>query len=589
MAFDGSTWPGFGAPKVATPTVPPRTRTPRKPKGPVGPGFNPGRVPGLPGGAPLKKPKYFGPARTPQRIPFGKKTPRIRPFAMPLPRFGIPGLPSVFWDPWTDIPAMVLPKTDYTVVPPAGWTTNLTCGPNSQYQLPPGFAHTRTACSTAVTCLTAQAGFTPGVTTYSGSWPNCSAVNNCLQIVWADTREVSAGVYRGHYRGVFRWQCTVQGPVDPTTDPADWIVPGRPPLVVLPYTKPDPYAQQKPGQPQPFPKPIPFRQLPGLPDPDHEILPGPQPFVEPATPNPVVDPAPGLLPPIPWPQPNPTPAPAPQPGPVYPWPTPSPPSPYPGLPNPSPQPVPPTQPPVLPPYYDFANARIIDVSRTRTRLRPAWQTHRRTQPKKGEKEKKYKMSAAMSALWGATGELTEMFDMIDILYGAIPCQVKYDAGMMVKGRKVDVHRKAAFIAANVQHIDGREVVRLGAKNAFEDRFYGTLSPEKAQYQGSYNAGINNHGGKSIESNQRYRPQAGEQENPVIAAFNAGVDKMLGARPKSHTCCAGKVNTCGKIAFGTNARAAKIVRAAFGRSAEQNFWVAVKARNMISRNGQFRPA
>lgn len=568
MAFDGSTWPGGGA----------RVRPPAKTGKPV---WSPPKVM-----IPPKKPGYFGPARTPKRIPFGKKVPKVKvPIRIPGwigPALELGAAVGYFFWPGEA-------PDEYSWVPenpafqPCGGGGG--CAPTGPpYTLGPTFGQAFNSSCGPVDCdLVAQA-CPSGNSLYSGEGNlRRTAGNrpyNCISM--HETRD-SGGSTRCNVLQVW---CVLPAPPtgSPSLDPRlKQMKPGRSPFI--PHTAPAPFADFLPGVGMPYPQPIPFRELPYYPDPDNDYLPGqPAPSPQPYPQYPIVDPFPGVIDPMPWP--TPVPVPAPDPGVVWPWPQPTPlppPSPFPGLPNPDPAPVPPTVPEVVPPYYIPAVGYMLDVKpEGLTQVKPIWPYHRLTKPKQKEKEKKFRMSAAMSTLWGVTGAATEMLDLVDILYGSIPCQLKYDQGMMIRGRKVGVHAKAAFIAANVQHIDGTELLRLGSKNAFEDRFYGTLSPEKAQYQGSYQAGINNHGGKSIESNQRYRPQTNEK-NPVIEAFNAGVDQILGPRPKSHSCCGGKVNTCAKVQFGQNVKLARAHGMIGGRKAQQNFWIAAKKATMYKRN------
>lgn len=572
MAFDGSTWPGRGG------NAP--VKTPGKPV------WSPPKVV-----IPPSKPKYFGPARTPKRVPFGKKK---KPVPVPMPQpfrinpldillgsgFGV-GL-GFFWPGQQGDPFSWAPTN------PAFVACGVSCTPlGDPYLQGPIWGQNRnssgTGCGPAACGLSNQ-GCPTGSTQYSGTGNLGRTLTNrplnCVSM--HEARPVMSGGVQVDVRcHVLQVWCAPDGAVGaPSYDPQGALIdPGRPPFI--PHTMPDPFAEQKPGMGQPFPKPIPYRVLPKVPDLDYDILPGPAPLQPAPVPVfPIVEPFPGVIPPLPWPTPLPTPTPDPGTVPVWPWP--DPPQVWPGLPNPNPAPPPPTQPIVLPPYFIPAVAWMLDVKLDAVEFKPAWQYHRLTTPGPREKEKKFRMSAPMAVLWAATGAATEMLDMIDILYGAIPCQVKYDQGMMIRGRKVGPHMKAAFVAANMKHLDGREVVRLGTKNAFEDRFYGTLSPEKAQYRGSYEAGINTHGGKSIESNQRYRPQTGER-NPVIDAFNAGVDQLLGPRPKEFSCCGGRKNTCAKVQFGKNAKVARAIGAVFGRKAQQNFWVAAKQSTRYKRN------
>lgn len=593
MAFDGSSWPASKG--GAAVRRPPPTELRPKPKPVPGTGMRPGQgssgTGGYPGeweDAPKRKPKYFGPARTPKRTPFGKRGARVKnpipalrfnPLGLLFDGLGFPGIPGGDPDPFS-----------FEITEP-GWCSSSNSCPSTDppYSFGPLFSQNRIAAGScaAITCILNQACPSGSASWTPGDPMGRTLANQPLNCVaMFEYREVlSGGVVVDIRCSILKRWCgppSVAG--GPTNDPAfEYTDPGRSPLI--PHTRPDPFAEQPPGFGQPFPKPIPYRLLPKYPDPDDAVLPGALEVVDPkAWPEWYVDPYPGVTPPIPIADPLPEPGSPTLPGtplpgrvvPVRPWVPPVVTQPQPG--NPS---VP--TPPVLPPYLIPGTAMIQTVTSKGSRWHRGWDVHAKVRPKLKEKEKKFKVSAAMQTLNQALGFTTEMLDYIDVLYGAIPCQVKYDQGMMVKGRKVTPQMKAAFIAANLDKVDGTEMLRLGAKNAFEDRFYGMTSTEKAQYEGSYKAGINTRGGNSMQKRQDINPDTGEPENPVIKAFNDGVDEILGPRPKSFTCCGGKKNVCAKVQFGRNVKSARGIRAVFGREAEQNFWIAAKNSTKYKRN------
>lgn len=522
----GSGYPTGGAkPKPKPlPPKPPRRAPPARPpaKRPGRPG--PGRPPTPPARpaparprAPSKPPGRFAPWRDPTRVPFGKPKPSA-PIRRKWNPFKLPGPLRPFFDPWTDIPAFFLPKQQTKVVPPAGWSVAYECAPNSLYQLPMSFSSQRVNCGAVnVGCLSLQPAPAPG--TYAHTGPlTCSVVNNCMRVISTDMRDVGGGTYRGHYRGVYSWNCTALGN-PPAFNPLNWVIPGKP--IVIPFGPPDPWAEGLPGQPMPFPFPPPQGPSP------NEWIPGMPGHVKPPVidPDPFVWVDPGTAP---QPNPNPNPNPVPLPGPAFPF--------------PATRPKPFPRPDWSPRMDDIPSvgsvSRIYESGRRRDE--PSTKPHRMRPPRRGEKEKKVRVSAAFMAVQEAIGQLTEAADLVDVAWKSIPCAHKRAGGMIRKG--VRVFEKAEFIAKYHVLVDGKEFQRNFLKNQFEDMFYGMTSPEKAYYTQLFEAAGVSGGGKFSMQNARegyernLREKAGyKSDNPVIDGFNRWLDDMYGPVPKAFKC------------------------------------------------------
>lgn len=318
--------------------------------------------------------------------------------------------------------------------------------------------------------------------------------------------------------------------------------PKQPPVFVKPQPVVNPWVPLKPGFPQPAPVPIPYTVLPkapALPDPYVDPWPDeptptyvPGVIVIPGQPHPVYVPVP-----LPAPQPGPKPG-----GPVAPGPGVRPANPWPDL------------GPGTPPYVVPAPTTGVVVTPANpvpVPIPPKVGTHSNTRPQPRQKEKKVRVPAAFRAIMSAVGFITEAGDMIDVVYGAIPCSAKFKAGMF--GRHVNAWDKAQFIQQHAGEIDTRELMRGYMKNQFEDAYYGRLSPESAYYQQARDAGLGPlQGGKfhrysqrSEAENQELRRRGFETKDPIVDAFNQYVDSVLGSVPDGFKCCAGKHITCGQ--------------------------------------------
>lgn len=535
-------------PKRAPPARRPPARRPgRPPPGrPPAPKPRPAPVrPKPPTRPPAKPPGRFAPSRPrPVAPPFGRPKPRV--VTNPFRRWNPWKLPSPFtpfFDPWTDIPAFILPQSEERFDFPPGWKLIEECPRNPLYALGHTFSYGRTLCSAGPwpnSCLTLQASGPPGSI---GGTKTCSNVNpsiSSVNIRISDVREISPGQYRAHYRWNYRWCCGENGNANPggaaLTNPESFYSPPGP--AVIPPSPPDPYAEQPPGRPQPFPAPIPN----GNPYPDpNQWIPGapgwvsppaidPDPFVwvDPFPPgDPAVDPDP-----VPSPEPAPDPAVEPQPG-TWPYPFPFP-MPQPGA---TPQPDPAVLPSELPSIGGITVTSPGGRPRTRINLRP----HRRRPPRRREKEKKIRASRIFLAVQEAIGQMTEAADLVDVAFKSIPCAHKRAGGVVgVKG--IRAFEKAEFIAKYHVLIDGKEFQRNYLKNQFEDMFYGMTSPEKAYYSQMFEATGVSAGGKFAMQNARegierkLKERAGyKTDNPIIDAFNAWLDELYGPVPDAFKC------------------------------------------------------
>jgi len=577
VAYDGSGYPGGGrgipsgfkrGPMEPLKHPPPAKRPPKPPlKKPPAPA--PGKPKKPPPPRPLfpkqpdqgkpEKPKFPPLPKQPKPIPFGRPRPAE---GVPLPKKGNPALNPFQWRRWSPFNPVdialdwLLPSQinrNFRITDPA-FTGNVNCssvGP--PYIIAPRFGTRRNAaCGTDcllinLSCLSSQTSWTPG--TGMGR----DALNRPLNIVqMEEAREISPGQYRCHVLAV--WCAPTVPASSPQYNPT--FNPGQP--IFAPTLPPDPFAKNPPGMHQPAPVPVPFNQLPYFPDPDPAILPGGTGQMDRLDEFIWWSPTPGVSLPVPAPiGPGPSPSPNPTPFPRPPSPTP--------YPNPSPVTG---QPPPPPPAYAVpapaSGWRVERDGRVR-KDRPTKQQHNRTRPRPREKERKMRWGKVAGMLWQAVGHATEAMDMLDVMYKAIPCQLKLEAGLM--GRNINAFDKAAFVAAHLDDMDANEFGRGLLKNQFEDFLYGMQgSQDKRMYQMMYNAGINNPGGKPLskeasryndtawafwkEKKKRHKAGLGPDPgppptNPIIDQFNGYVDDLFGDVPRGIACCAGKSVSCGK--------------------------------------------
>lgn len=527
--------------------APPARPAPKRPGRP-GPGrpFSPGprkapkpplRPPPPPArGVPRRptRPHWFDPLFEPKK-PGLKRIPRQTPLPKPMRRWNpwrLPGPLTPFFDPWTDIPAFILPQSEERFDFPPGWKLIEECPRNPLYALGHTFSYGRSLCSAGPwpnSCLTLQASGPPGSI---GGTKTCSNVNpsiSSVNIRISDVREISPGQYRAHYRWNYRWCCGENGNANPggaaLTNPESFYSPPGP--AVIPPSPPDPYAEQPPGRPQPFPMPIPH----GDPYPNpNEWIPGAPGWVTP----PAIDPEPFI-----WVDPGVNPQPEPSPNPIA-NPNPNPVTPFP-FPTPGPGATPRPDPPGLPSELPSVGGVTVVNPNGRTRTRPSTKPHVRRPPRRGEKEVKRRVGPIFLAVQEAIGQMTEVADLVEVAFKSIPCAHKR-AGGVVGVSGIRAIEKAEFIAKYHVLIDGKEFQRNYLKNQFEDMFYGLTSPEAAYYQQLFNATGVSAGGKFAMQNARegierkLKERAGyKTSDPVIDAFNAWLDEIYGPVPKAFKC------------------------------------------------------
>lgn len=156
------------------------------------------------------------------------------------------------------------------------------------------------------------------------------------------------------------------------------------------------------------------------------------------------------------PRPDETPAPQPKPAPK-PEPLPEP------VPNPAPRPNVVQNP--------FPNAPLDSwLPAPRPNGRPQAQPKPRP-PAKHEKEAKARMGRVAGAIWGAFGPITETVDFVDVLYEALPRNIKRDA-YNKRGRQPNPVERAELIYANINQIDIGKALTGYVQNEIEDYIIG---------------------------------------------------------------------------------------------------------------------
>lgn len=184
---------------------------------------------------------------------------------------------------------------------------------------------------------------------------------------------------------------------------------------------------------------------------------------------PVGSPAP-WTPPLNFPRPDPWSPESPSRGP-RPYETPAPqPKPVP-KPEPLPEPVPNPAPRPNVVQNPFPNAPLDSwLPAPRPNGRPQAQPKPRP-PAKHEKEAKARMGRVAGAIWGAFGPITETVDFVDVLYEALPRNLKR-AEYKKRGRQPNPIERAELIYKNINQIDVGKALTGYVQNEIEDYVIG---------------------------------------------------------------------------------------------------------------------
>lgn len=289
---------------------------------------------------------------------------------------------------------------------------------------------------------------------------------------------------------------------DPHYRPTPRPLPLAPPVEV-PVPALDPAAQPI-YTPVGVPEPVPYDDIPRLPGRNPVRVPRPG----------RVLPGPGGLPghdpaPVPRPSPGTDPSPVPVPSPS-------------GQPAPGPSPSP--GPSITPGSISFSPGR---GPRVQIGARP------RTPPARSEREVKTAISNTFLKLaWWAINAATESCDLIQAVWSGLPWEVRKQ-GMKVyrpkNGKragkrtyaKPSCQDMAAFVAANVEHLDVDQVIRHIINNQIEDAVFGRLG--KLGGQGARNAGHQFNFAARTDAAMRRAVWSDLQETGVI---DAGLDLSL---------------------------------------------------------------
>lgn len=230
----------------------------------------------------------------------------------------------------------------------------------------------------------------------------------------------------------------------------------------------NPVPGHKPGAPLPAPKPLPVWSIPYRPN-NPGVSPveapqwGPAPQVNPWKPPPLrVKPRPFRPPgtrPFPRPgrDPDPRPSKAPSPGP-----------------KPNPRPEPSFGPR---PGSQDPDPTLVEVLQPGHRAQLAMQPYRARRPEKGTKEKKIYDHKGVWAASKALGWLTEIGDLVDAVYGAIPkkLRLKYR-----KGQALTLEEKLWHIWVHLDDIDTGQAMWNTLLNGIEDLLVGGVQGLGAQ-------------------------------------------------------------------------------------------------------------
>ncbi len=179
------------------------------------------------------------------------------------------------------------------------------------------------------------------------------------------------------------------------------------------------------GKPTPHPVPPPFPLPPQ--NPDWRPIGDPTPFTPPYAPDPGPSPQPR---PLPWPGPIPW-TPSPQPGPEINPETPP-------VPQPNPEAEPKPRPWERPMWEIEFNPNPNGRPRARPRPRPRPVRHQLRPPRKGEKERKLLGGKALGILWWVANGITEMTDVVNAFYKALPAEYRRFKGRDGRWRDKDI-------------------------------------------------------------------------------------------------------------------------------------------------------
>lgn len=440
---------GGGRPRLSgRPSALPRRPVPRTPVGP----------------SPRRKPGRPPPRQTPRRAP----GPNWRPAGRPLPVIQRPPLPSIGGNLGWGLIARLGP---YGLAFAVGFAVTAwllgrgsqEAGPEGAVTLPPGWGHWGVGteagpASWAAGGINTNATFSPTVA-QGGSWvtaPNhydiFTAFNNAgpgsASIGKWQVYTSPLGTRRQYHRASFR--------VLPGETPAAEPLPEYyPPGSIIAGD----YFAFPGGSGAPVASPWQYGYVP-LASP---ILPQP-PMVPEAPPvkNPVKRPMP-LTPEMPDVGPHPTP----KPNPVPEWPV---------------IPVPPELPGVSPGVGFVPGLVVGNVTHLSPNHLP--RVNFRTNPrvrraKRGEKETKARMGRVLGFLWSATGQMTEYLDTIDVLYEALPKQLKRNE-YASRGRQPNPAERAKILYDNINQLDVEKAITSYIKEQIEDMMYAAGSDKIAQ-------------------------------------------------------------------------------------------------------------
>lgn len=138
------------------------------------------------------------------------------------------------------------------------------------------------------------------------------------------------------------------------------------------------------------------------------------------------------------------------------------------LPEPAPNPAP--RPNVI--QNPFPDAPLDSwLPSPRPTPRPQVRPQRPQPPRKNEKEKKARMGAVAGAIWAAFGPITETVDFVDVLYEALPRNIKRDAYNKL-GRQPNPIERAELIYRNINQMDVGKALTGWAQNEIEDFIIG---------------------------------------------------------------------------------------------------------------------
>lgn len=172
-------------------------------------------------------------------------------------------------------------------------------------------------------------------------------------------------------------------------------------------------------------------------------------------------------------------------------------------------PVPPEIPAAVPEvlWQSVPYVGTTTVTRTGVRHNPRSNQGRVRRTRSRTKERKARMGRALAFLWNATGTVTEYIDTVDILYEALPRQLKVQQYQM-RGRQPNPAERAMLVYQHMNELNVEKAIISYIKNDLEDRLYALGGKQVGEAARNANRPIGYEAGGSLTGGGEYVPTEG---------------------------------------------------------------------------------